>query len=47
MTKDLGLDWRIGAEFYESLLLDYDPVRERARRHSADAAGLELRELVR
>ncbi|MBW0493699.1 hypothetical protein O181_033414 [Austropuccinia psidii MF-1] len=25
LTKDLGLDWRIGAEFFESQLLDYDP----------------------
>ncbi|CAH7688089.1 DNA photolyase, FAD-binding/Cryptochrome [Phakopsora pachyrhizi] len=25
LTKDLGLDWRIGAEFFESILLDYDP----------------------
>lgn len=23
-TKDLGLDWRIGAEWFESQLIDYD-----------------------
>jgi deoxyribodipyrimidine photo-lyase len=23
-TKDLGCDWRIGAEYFESTLLDYD-----------------------
>lgn len=25
LVKDLGLDWRMGAEYFESLLLDYDP----------------------
>ncbi|KAJ1304547.1 hypothetical protein OPQ81_005688 [Rhizoctonia solani] len=25
LTKDLYFDWRIGAEFFESFLLDYDP----------------------
>ncbi|KAH9824433.1 DNA photolyase, FAD-binding/Cryptochrome [Melampsora americana] len=25
LTKDLYVDWRIGAEFFESQLLDYDP----------------------
>lgn len=25
LTKDLYIDWRIGAEVFESLLLDYDP----------------------
>ena len=25
LTKNLGLDWRMGAEWFESLLLDYDP----------------------
>ncbi|CAE6430806.1 unnamed protein product [Rhizoctonia solani] len=25
LTKDLCFDWRIGAEFFESFLLDYDP----------------------
>lgn len=25
LTKDLYVDWRIGAEFFESELLDYDP----------------------
>nr|XP_060638616.1 cryptochrome DASH-like [Anolis sagrei ordinatus] len=24
LTKDLGLDWRMGAEWFESLLVDYD-----------------------
>uniref|UniRef100_A0ABM5GMQ2 Cryptochrome DASH n=1 Tax=Pogona vitticeps TaxID=103695 RepID=A0ABM5GMQ2_9SAUR len=24
LTKDLGLDWRLGAEWFESLLVDYD-----------------------
>ena len=23
-TKDLGCDWRIGAEYFESALIDYD-----------------------
>ncbi|MDP5172678.1 MAG: DASH family cryptochrome [Bacteroidia bacterium] len=25
LVKDLGLDWRLGAEWFESQLLDYDP----------------------
>ncbi len=25
LTKNLGLDWRMGAEWFESLLIDYDP----------------------
>lgn len=25
LVHDLGLDWRLGAEYFESLLLDYDP----------------------
>lgn len=25
LTKDLKVDWRLGAEFFESHLLDYDP----------------------
>ncbi len=25
LVKDLGLDWRMGAEYFESLLIDYDP----------------------
>ncbi len=25
LTKNLGLDWRMGAEWFESLLVDYDP----------------------
>jgi len=25
LVKDLNLDWRLGAEYFESLLLDYDP----------------------
>jgi hypothetical protein len=30
LTKDLQIDWRLGAEFFESHLIDYD-VRPRAR----------------
>lgn len=25
LTKDLYYDWRLGAEWFESLLVDYDP----------------------
>lgn len=25
LVRDLGLDWRMGAEHFESYLLDYDP----------------------
>jgi deoxyribodipyrimidine photo-lyase len=25
LTKNLGVDWRMGAEWFESLLIDYDP----------------------
>lgn len=25
MVRDLGLDWRMGAEWFETCLLDYDP----------------------
>lgn len=25
LVKDLGIDWRIGAEYFESMLIDYDP----------------------
>ena len=25
LVRDLGVDWRLGAEWFESLLLDYDP----------------------
>ena len=25
LVHDLGLDWRLGAEYFESMLLDYDP----------------------
>ena len=24
LTKNLGIDWRMGAEWFESLLIDYD-----------------------
>jgi FAD binding domain of DNA photolyase len=27
LVHDLGLDWRLGADHFESLLLDYDPCR--------------------
>ena len=26
LAKRLGIDWRLGAEWYESLLVDYDMV---------------------
>jgi deoxyribodipyrimidine photo-lyase len=25
LVRDLGLDWRMGAEWFETCLLDYDP----------------------
>jgi deoxyribodipyrimidine photo-lyase len=25
LTRDLGLDWRLGAMYFESLLIDHDP----------------------
>ena len=25
LTRDLGLDWRMGAAYFEEVLLDYDP----------------------
>ncbi len=25
LTKNLGIDWRMGAEYFESVLIDYDP----------------------
>lgn len=25
LVRDMGLDWRMGAEWFESILLDYDP----------------------
>lgn len=25
MVRDMGLDWRMGAEWFETCLLDYDP----------------------
>ena len=25
LVRDMGMDWRMGAEWFESLLLDYDP----------------------
>lgn len=25
LTRELGIDWRMGAEYFESILLDYDP----------------------
>jgi deoxyribodipyrimidine photo-lyase len=25
LARDLGIDWRMGAEWFESLLVDYDP----------------------
>ncbi|KAH7438177.1 hypothetical protein KP509_04G004000 [Ceratopteris richardii] len=25
LVRDMGIDWRMGAEWFESLLLDYDP----------------------
>lgn len=25
LTKNLGIDWRMGAEWFESMLIDYDP----------------------
>ncbi len=25
LTKDMGIDWRMGAEWFERLLVDHDP----------------------
>ncbi|CAI7796883.1 unnamed protein product, partial [Closterium sp. NIES-54] len=25
LVRDMGMDWRMGAEWFESLLLDHDP----------------------
>ena len=25
LTRDLGLDWRLGAMYFESVLIDHDP----------------------
>ena len=27
LALDLGVDWRLGGDWFESLLLDYDPSR--------------------
>ncbi len=47
LTKNLGLDWRMGAEWFESQLLDYDPASnygnwQYAAGIGADARGFRL-----
>lgn len=43
LTKSLGLDWRAGAEYFESLLLDYDPASNYGNWNYAAGVGTDPR----
>jgi DASH family cryptochrome len=43
LAKDLELDWRLGAEWFESLLLDYDPCSNYGNWQYAAGVGLDPR----
>lgn len=42
-TKNLGLDWRLGAEWFESLLVDYDPASNYGNWNYAAGIGTDAR----
>ncbi|MEM9827206.1 MAG: DASH family cryptochrome, partial [Planctomycetota bacterium] len=44
LTKNLGQDWRIGAEWFESLLLDYDPTSNYGNWNYIAGVGNDARE---
>jgi len=44
LTKDLGLDWRTGAEYFESLLIDHDPTSNYGNWTYAASVGNDPRE---
>jgi deoxyribodipyrimidine photo-lyase len=46
LTKDLYYDWRLGAEWFETLLIDFDPASNYGNVCSNDAMQKE-RERVR
>lgn len=43
LTKNLGLDWRLGAEYFEELLLDYDPASNYGNWNYAAGIGTDPR----
>ena len=44
MWQDLGLDWRLGAEWFESLLLDHDPCSNYGNWNYVAGVGTDPRE---
>lgn len=44
LTKNLGLDWRLGAEWFESLLIDYDPASNYGNWNYVAGVGNDVRE---
>ncbi|MFN3194070.1 MAG: DASH family cryptochrome [Aureliella sp.] len=43
LTKNLGVDWRIGAEWFESMLIDYDPCSNYGNWNYAAGVGNDAR----
>ena len=44
LTKNLGLDWRLGAEWFESCLIDHDPSLNYGNWNYAAGIGNDARE---
>src|SRR5689334_22476116 len=45
LSKSLGLDWRMGAEYFESLLVDHDPASNYGNwQYAAGVGNLDPRE---
>jgi len=44
LTKDLGLDWRMGAEWFESRLIDYDACSNWGNWSYASGVGCDMRD---
>lgn len=43
LTKNLGIDWRMGAEWFESMLIDYDPASNYGNWCYAASVGTDAR----
>lgn len=43
LTKNLGIDWRMGAEWFESMLIDYDPCSNYGNWNYAAGVGNDAR----
>lgn len=43
LTKDLGIDWRLGAEHFEEMLIDYDPASNYCNWQYQSGVGVDSR----